>query len=1141
MREPIIEQGIGMENGSRTQPGASELSAAKQKLIALLAKDREQRARPIDGLKAEKPCDLSFGQRRLWFLDRWSPGSTTYNEFVRLRLHGRLEVEALRQSLAMVVQRHEVLRTVFQETREGTVQVLDPRLMPALEQHDLATLPKTEQESALDALLQHEMTTPFNLAAGPLVRARLVHLGTDEHELLFSVHHIACDGWSLGIFVRELGAGYTAFVNGEAPPLPPLDIQYADYARWQREAAHSPSAMAQLEYWKRQLPEPAPVLDLPFARPRPDVRTPDGITRFFSLSADLTSNIRRLARKENATPFMVLLAAFHALLHRYTGETDIRVGSPVAGRSRGETEPLIGFFVNTLVMRGDVAGEPTFRELLQRVRDTALAAYANQDVPFEQLVETLRPKRDVNHTPLFQALFVLQNSPLGAFTLPGLQVIPIEVDRGTSKFDITLSLTETDEGFKGGFECSADLFNAADIERMCGHFVELLASTLETPDERVCRLRLLSQSERHNLLYEWNDTAAEYPKEKCLHALFEEQVLRTPDAIAVVFEGEEVSYGELNRRANRLGHHLRKLGVKPDSLVAICAERSVEMVVGLLGVLKAGGAYVPLDPAYPAERLRFMLKDSEPVALLAQRSVVGILGALPENLPVVLLDGDGWKNQPESNPVAEVGLSSSHLAYVIYTSGSTGMPKGVMVEHHPVVNRMVWMQAAYCLQPSEPVVQKTPFSFDVSVWEFFWPLLFGARLVVARPQGHMDPAYLRKLIVQNAVTTAHFVPSMLQVFLNDPLAANCTCLRRVICSGEALSTSLAERFFAVLPNTELHNLYGPTEAVVDVSAHSCTPAKLRNCNSVPIGKPITNTRFYVLDALGEPVPAGVTGELFIGGTQLARGYLNRPELTAERFVRDPFVGEAGARMYRTGDLGRWLPDGSIEYLGRNDQQVKIRGFRIELGEIEARLQEHEGVREAVVLAREDHPGDKRLVAYFAGAEGITASELRAHLSAALPEYMVPAAYVRLETLPLTPNGKLDRKALPTPSDAVVLAPAERAPVAGELETLIAHEWKAVLQVDVVGATDNFFDAGGNSLHMATLQARMFERLGREVPMVALFKYPTIRDLARHLAGVQTNQGDTPSAGQATARAGRRSDQTSRRDLRRANRNGGSDE
>ncbi|MGC0094986.1 amino acid adenylation domain-containing protein, partial [Ralstonia pseudosolanacearum] len=793
--------------------------------------------------------------------------------------------------------------------------------------------------------------------------------------------------------------------------------------------------------------------------------------------------LRKLSQRHGTTLFMTVLAGWSALLSRLSGQEEVVVGSPVANRTRSEVEGLIGFFVNTLALRVEVSGA-TVSELLGRVKSQVLEAQAHQDLPFEQVVERVRPVRSLSHSPVFQAaLSWLNTEAVGlSLELEGLTIEGVDAGQAAAKFDLTLELRETSEGLAGSLDYATALFDRETIERYLGYLQRLLKAMVENDSQEVSQIGLLDEGERAQLLESWNETKAAYPDASTIHGLFEAQVRRTPEAIAVVHEGRQVSYAELNARANRVAHALIGLGVGPDARVGLCVERSVELVVGLLGILKAGGGYVPLDPSYPQDRLAYMLEDSAPVAVLTQGLVREQLGML--SVPV--LDLDGPQEDAEHDPQV-TGLEPHHLAYVIYTSGSTGRPKGVMNEHRGVVNRLWWAQQTYRLDASDRVLQKTPFGFDVSVWELFWPLLAGARLVMARPEGHKDPAYLAATIEQAGITTLHFVPSMLQLFLDQVEAGRCQGLRRMLCSGEALPHALQQRSLARFPHSELHNLYGPTEAAIDVTAWRCN-AEIHP-GIVPIGRPIANTQIYVLDAHRQPVPLGVTGEIYIGGVGVARGYLNRPELTAERFVVNPFHGEGRERMYRTGDLGRWLPDGSLEYQGRADAQVKLRGFRIELGEIEARLSQCAGVSEAVVALREDAPGEQRLVAYYVSGEAIEAQTLREQLQASLPEYMVPAAYVRLERLPLTPNGKLDRKGLPAPDGQAYASAAYEAPQ-GEVEQTLAGIWQTLLGVERVGRHDDFFALGGHSLQAVRLMS-LVEQAGWRADVSRLFLQPTL--------------------------------------------------
>ncbi|HEV7551698.1 MAG TPA: amino acid adenylation domain-containing protein, partial [Candidatus Angelobacter sp.] len=905
----------------------------------------------------------SFAQQRLWFIDQLTPGRATYNLPSALRVHGNLDLEALERTLQEVTRRHETLRTRFVSIHGEPQQVIEDHVKVQLPVVDLTSIPSEEKrEAEAVRLAQEEARQPFDLKQAPLMRGKLLRLGELNHVLLFTMHHIISDAWSMGILIEEVSVLYDAFRGSGSSPLPELPIQYADYTVWQREWLEGGLLEQQLAYWKQQLGGIS-MLQLPTDRPRPTSQSQNGAMYEFEIDANLTKNLKKLAEEQGATLFMVLLAAFQILLYRYSGQHDIAVGTPIAGRSSDETEKLIGFFINTLVLRADLSGAPRFTELLQRTKEVTLEAYAHQDVPFEKLVEILSPERNLGSTPLFQVMIVLQNAPESELRLGAATLQPFNpVDNGTSKFDLLLQLGEDGFGkLSGSLQYSMDLFDAASVSRSIDHYRRLLSGIVFKPSQSIDALPLLSTNERKQVIEEWNRTTVEFSRRKYLPGLIEEQVARTPEAIAVEHQGRTLTYRELNELANQLAWRLRELGVGTETRVGLMAERSLEMVVGLLGVLKAGAAYVPLDPDYPRERLSYMLESSQVKVLLTQQR-------LRQQLPPYggqVLELDGAEEQrriaEQKKENLDVELLPGHLAYIIYTSGSTGKPKGAMNSHGGLVNRLLWMQQEYRLEPGDVVLQKTPFSFDVSVWEFFWPLLEGAKLVVARPGGHQDPDYLATLIEERQITTLHFVPSMLAVFLDEERPKQCKSIRRVVCSGEALPLELARRCLASMPWAGLHNLYGPTEAAIDVTYWKCLADDTHP--SVPIGKAIANIRVYVVDKGMEPVSAGVPGELCLGGVGLARGYWGRGDLTAERFVPDGLSGRRGERLYRTGDLVRWLEDGNLEYLGRLDHQVKIRGFRIELGEIEAALKEHGGVREAVVVEREDEVGDKRLVAY----------------------------------------------------------------------------------------------------------------------------------------------------------------------------------
>ncbi|HEU4561930.1 MAG TPA: amino acid adenylation domain-containing protein, partial [Longimicrobium sp.] len=1044
---------------------------------------------PRDGA----PLPLSFAQQRQWFIDQMEGVGAAYHVAWRVRLRGALDRTALARALERIVARHESLRTTFPAVQGQPEQ----RIAPAdehgftLRDHDLTGCADAGGE--LRRLAAEEFEAPFALAVGPLMRGRLVRMGPDDHALLLTIHHVVSDGWSIGVLARELEVLYAAFSRGEADPLPPLPVQYADYAVWHRRWVSSPAVEAQAEYWAETLAGAPELLELPTDRPRPARQEFAGASVKVELDEALTPALRTLSQRHGTTPFMTLLAGWATVLARLSGQNDVVMGIPIAGRTRAEVEGLIGFFVNTLALRVELSGAPTVAELLRHVRERALEAQQNQDFPFEQVVERVRPARSLSHTPLFQVALAWQEMTGGELELPGIAAAPLDgVEEEVAAFDLMLSLAPSGGRITGDANYATALFDRVTVERYVGYLHRVLQAMVADDSAPVDRLELLSAAERRQVVEEWNATGAAFPAGAWVHELVEAQVERTPGSTAVGFEGERVTYAELNARANRLAHHLRALGVGPDGRVGICVERSVEMVVGLLGILKAGGAYVPLDSSYPVDRLRNMLEDSAPAVLLTHPPQAATAAALSSgsDIPVLDLTRDkAWAHQPETNP-DRGALGPRNLAHVLFTSGSTGRPKGVMLEHGSLVNRLQWMQDRYGMAPDEAVLQKTPFSFDVSFCEFFWPLMVGARVVMARPGGHRDPAYLVDVIQREGITHAHFVPSMLPLFLEHPDAGRCTSLLRVPVSGEAVSPALVRQFHQRLPGVELTNQYGPTESG-EVTEWACDPEAER----VSIGRAIHNSAVYVLDRAGQPVPVGVAGELFIGGIAVARGYLGRPRLTAERFVPDPF-GEPGARMYRTGDLCRWLPDGTLEYLGRSDFQVKVRGFRVEPGEIEARLAVHPGVREAVVLALDDGAGGKRLVAYFVGA-ALESEALRAHLAEQLPEYMVPAAFVRLETLPLNPNGKLDRKALPAPDADAFAARDYEAPV-GEVEQALAGIWSELLGVERVGRGDHFFDLGGHSLLAVRVVSHVRRALGVDASLGDLFERPVLADLARGL-------------------------------------------
>ncbi len=1040
---------------------------------------------PVEPVSRDEELPLSFAQQRLWFLDQLAPGNLFYNIPMAVRLTGELDVAALERTLNEVVCRHEALRTTFVTVDERPVQVIAPELILPLPVDDLTHLPENEREAAAQRLATEEAQQPFDLAQGPLLRARLLRLGEEEHIVVLTVHHIVSDGWSLGVLVQEVATLYAAFKAKEPSPLPELPIQYADFAHWQREWLQGEILEAQLAYWRQQLGGSAPILELPTDRPRPAMQTYQGATQTFSLPHSLSDSLKALTREQGATLFMTLLAAFQSLLYRYTGQEDITVGTPIANRNRAAIEGLIGFFVNTLVIRTDLSGDPTFEELLGRVREVALDAYAHQDLPFEVLVETLQPQRDLSYTPLFQVMFVMDTPPVEAIPLPELTLSPIEVQRGAATFDLTLSISDVPGGLGGYIEYNTDLFDRETIQRLVGHFEAMLEAVVDAPDKPISTLPILTQPEQHKMLVEWNATAVEFQRGACIHHLFETQVKARPGAVAATYQGQQLTYAELNRRTNQLAHYLQKLGVGPDTLVGISTLRSLEMVVGILGTLKAGGAYLPLDPFYPRERLAFMLGDSQVPVLLTQAHLEEWL---PEHeARVVRLDADWTEIAQESTENPESEVAAENLAYVIYTSGSTGVPKGTMLQHQGLSNLTDVHRRNFGVGEGSRVLQFSPFSFDASVWETFMALRNGATLCLA-PQEQLVPGSgLAQLLREAGITVVTLPPSVLAVLPAEELPE----LKTVISAGEACTAELVARWS---PGRDFFNAYGPTETTVCPSMYRCQEDMVE---VPPIGQPIANTELYILDKNMQPVPVGVPGELHVGGVGLARGYLKRPEMTAEKFVPNPFSQKAGSRLYKTGDLVRYRADGNIEFLGRIDHQVKVRGFRIELGEIEAVLGSHPEVQDGVVVVREDVPGDKRLVAYLVPRDGSepTPGELRSYLKQKLPEYMVPSAFVTLEALPLSPSGKVDRGALPVPDksrpelEQVYVAPRN------EREQKLAEMCAELLGVERVGVYDNFFDLGGHSLLATQFISRLREAFRIELPLRILFESPTVAGLA----------------------------------------------
>jgi amino acid adenylation domain-containing protein len=1087
----------------------SELSKEnKKRLLADLLQ------RKLNELKTSVP--MSKGQESLWFLYQKAPQSAAYHIASAIRIHGAVDGAALQRALNTCIARHASLRTAYGIEDGVPVQVVHAAGQVAIEHVDATTWDEARLACALDA----DYRRAFQLDRLPVLRASLYRCAAQQYVLLLTVHHIAFDAWSLWVLMEDLSELYQAIVAGQPLPAPRPAARYQDFSARQEQLLDSAAGRALERYWTDKLKGQIHPVTLHTSKPRPAVQTFNGASHYFQLPPDLSAQLNALAKRRGVTPNTLLLSAYYALLHRYSGQDDIVVVSPTAGRSHADFARTVGYFVNPVVLRADLGGNPSFAALLDQVNGTVLEALEHQDYPFSCLIEKLKPARDPSYAPLAQVSFVFQkpqqDQGLNAAWVPGqagptirwagLGVSQYPLNQQEGQFELELEIVDTHGSFYGIFKYNTDLFCGADMAQLESSLRVMLAALVESVDGRIQQLPILPPQERARLLYDLNATAVQYPAHSTLHALIEEQAARTPARCALVFEQEALSYQALNERANRLAHYLLERGVTANTLVGVCMNRSVDMVVSLLAIVKAGGAYVPLDPAYPAERLAFMLADSAAGLLLTAADVAHLIPA--GHAERVLVDTLDLAPFACTDPHAAV--TGQDAAYMIYTSGSTGKPKGVVNTHAGICNRLLWMQAQYGLDDSDAVLQKTPFSFDVSVWEFFWPLLAGARLVVARPDGHKDSKYLVDIIQSAGITTVHFVPSMLSIFVADQQAHLCTGVKRVICSGEALSFDLQSRFFAKL-DAQLHNLYGPTEAAIDVTYWQCRPDY--PVNVVPIGKPIANIRIHVLDAFMEPVPQGVPGELHIGGVGLARGYHGRDELTREKFVPDPFSTEAGARLYKSGDLVRYLPDGNIDYLQRIDHQVKLRGFRIELGEVEAVLCSHPAVREAVVLMRKDSAGDAYLVAYLRLDDPAQASAPleKAILDAArsrMPEYCVPAAVVFLDEIPLSPNGKVDSKALPQ-HVARRQTQADVVPPRSDTERKLLNLWRELLMIDAISVKDNFFELGGHSLMAVRMMAAIETTMGWQMPLASLIKGPTIAQLAQAIdAGDQATGWDS---------------------------------
>jgi amino acid adenylation domain-containing protein len=1141
--------------------------------VQMLMRDEQARQQPpILPTPRHSELPLSFAQQRLWFLDQLQPGSPFYNLFSAVRMQGELDLNALTESFGELVRRHEALRTVFADVDGKPVQVIMPARKLSLELRDLRGLAEDEREAEAMRLAAEDVQRPFDLSRGPLMRVGLLQLGEQEHILLLCIHHIISDGWSTRVLIRELVTLYDNFSSGRPSPLAELGIQYADFARWQREWLQGDVLLTQLEYWRGQLAGAPAVLEFPTDRPRPAVQTFRGARESLVFPKELAEAVQVLSRREGVTQFMTLLAAFKVLLGRYSGQADIVVGTPIAGRNQIEIEELIGFFVNTLVLRTDLSGGPSFRELLGRVREASLGAAAHQDLPFEKLVEELQPERDLSRSPLFQVMFALQNVPKDEFELKTLTLSPIEADSGTAKFDLTMFFHPTEDGLLGILEYNTDLFDAETARRMLAHYEVLLRGVVADPEQRISSLPLLTEPERQQMLELWNDTAAPYPHDACFQQLFEAQVAHTPDAIAVSDDHEQLSYSELNGRANRLARFLLAQGVGAESVVAVLERRGVSLLTAMLAIFKAGGTYLPLDPRHPAPRLAQVLTQSRALLVLAGEEFEEAVSQAVEQMAtgcVVPVHQLGRAIE-QAGDTQNLGLQSEpqNLAYVIYTSGSTGVPKGAMIEQRGMINHLFIKVRDLGLGPADVLAQTASQCFDISIWQFLSPLLVGGRVRIFDDEVAVDPVGLLSALELEGVTIAETVPSMLHALLdeiekNSPARTEASArigsgaaptgetsgetsgetlaaLRWMVVTGEALGPELCRDWKRLMGDRiRLLNAYGPTECSDDVTHYEVRESPAEHVVRMPIGRALGNTRLYILDREMGLAPVGVSGELYVGGAGVGRGYLYNARRTCESFVPDPFTKTGGERLYRTGDLCRYRPNGQIEFLGRIDHQVKVRGFRIELGEIEAALAQHPEVAEVAVAVHDNGAGDKRLVAYVVGTtaprddaheastetprgqESNGRADLREYLKQRLPEYMVPQAFIMLEALPLTPNGKLDRRALPAPDYAQQVWEKSYLPPRDETEKSVAGIWSEVLGLERVGVEDNFFSIGGHSLLATQVISRVRQQFQIELPLRALFESPTVSELARVITRTREQQRGAQPVTPAIVARGRR--------------------
>jgi amino acid adenylation domain-containing protein len=1095
------------------------LSAKKQMLLEMLMKERRKaessgEKQAIQKRNQADPLPLSFAQQRLWFLEQMNPGSPAYNIPSAVLMKGRLDLNALTESFNQVIRRHEVLRTVFRMTDGRPFQVILPELKINMPVYDLTGVSGEDQMEEAGKIITEDNLKPYDLNNGPLIRILLIKLQEEENVLCLNMHHIISDGWTLQILMREVSALYSACSSGKASAVPEPPIQYGDYTVWQREWVQGDTLKKQMDYWVKKLTGSQGVLELPTDFQRPPVQGFKGARQHLEIPAGLVGELSVLAQKKGATLFMILLTALKIVLHKYSGQSEIIVGTPIAGRNRTELEGLIGYFVNTLALRTDFSGNPSFDELLKRVKETTQGAYDNQDIPFENIVEVLQPERDLSRNPMYQVCFSYQSEAIPEIHMQGLNIDSLGVESGTARFDIELQLWKDNDIIKGFFEYSSDLFESSTMARFSEHFLCVLANIAKYHEKAISDISVMSEYEKKKILYDWNNTYAEYSQDLSVHRLFEQQVLKTPDRTAVIFEDQRLTYRELNISANQLANYLKKLGAGPETFVGICVERSTDMLIAQLGILKAGGTYIPIDPAYPSERIAFMIQDAKMPFIITQQ---GLSDSIPgQDAKIICIDSEWNSICRESIENSADSVASTDLAYIIYTSGSTGKPKGVEIPHGAVVNFLKSMSREPGICQDDRLLSVTTLSFDIAALELFLPVTTGACVVIAKRETVFDGTALADSIKKHDITIMQATPATWRLMIGAGWKGNSKL--KVLCGGEPLPVDLAEQLLK--RGASLWNMYGPTETTIWSSVWKIEEGQGR----ISVGKPIDNTQMYILDSQLQPVVIGATGELYIGGDGLAREYLKRPELTREKFIPNPYGSEPSARIYRTGDVARFMPDGTIEILGRIDHQIKIRGFRIELGEIETVLSKYGSVDQAVVSVKEFSSNDKRLVAYFTLKKDdntFSEGDLRKFMKEELPEYMIPSVFVKMEALPLTPNGKINRLLLPMPETAKADTRETDALPKSELEKTIAGIWKEVLKVDRVGQNDNFFDLGGHSLLMTQVHLKLKEVINTDITMLDMFKYPTVSSLAKFLGGGKEEES-TLETGLLSAAARRKS-------------------